>query len=191
MPHSGGLWERAVQSLKYHLRRTYGSSVLTIEEFITLLARLEAILNSRPLTELSSDPNDLEVLTPGHFLIGRPFTALPEPLLDLDRPSLLRRWQLVGALTQRIWARWSLEYLHSLQTREKWLNRTKNLRLGDLVLIHDPHAPPMAWKIGRIIKVYPGDDEQVRVADVKTPTGQLTRPALKLYPLPSITTTEK
>ncbi|GFU47148.1 uncharacterized protein TNCV_5071451 [Trichonephila clavipes] len=53
-----------------------GNSNLTLEEFITLFAEIEAVLNSRPLSPLSSD---FETLTPGHFLIGRPVTTIVEP----------------------------------------------------------------------------------------------------------------
>jgi hypothetical protein len=44
----------------------------------TLLIRIEACLNSRPITPISSDPNDLQPLTPGHFLIGEPLNCFPE-----------------------------------------------------------------------------------------------------------------
>ncbi|XP_072934833.1 uncharacterized protein [Epargyreus clarus] len=37
-PSAGGLWEAAVKSLKYHLRRVIGEQKLTYEEFSTLLA---------------------------------------------------------------------------------------------------------------------------------------------------------
>ncbi|XP_025155716.1 uncharacterized protein LOC112588803 [Harpegnathos saltator] len=70
-PHFGGLWEAGVRSVKHHLRRVIGEQALTFEEFATLLARIEACLNSRPLCPLTDDPQDLEALTPGHFLIGR------------------------------------------------------------------------------------------------------------------------
>jgi len=55
-PHFGGLWEAAVKSMKYHLRRTLGSHVATYEELCTLLAEIEVCLNSRPLCALSDDP---------------------------------------------------------------------------------------------------------------------------------------
>jgi len=69
-PYFGGLWEAGIKSLKYHLKRIAGNVILTFEELYTLLTQIEALLNSRPLTPMSSDPNDLTPLTPAHFLIG-------------------------------------------------------------------------------------------------------------------------
>lgn len=76
-PHFGGLWEAAVRSTKRLLVRVIGTHVLTFEEFTTVLTRIEAVLNSRPLTPASTDPRDLECITPGHFLIGQPLIAVP------------------------------------------------------------------------------------------------------------------
>ncbi|XP_050315579.1 uncharacterized protein LOC126750114 [Anthonomus grandis grandis] len=58
--HFGGLWEAGVKSVKAHLARVIGQQVLSFEEMSTVLAQCEAILNSRPLCEMSSNPNDLE-----------------------------------------------------------------------------------------------------------------------------------
>ena len=41
--------------MKFHLRRTLGQATLTFEELVPLLARIEAILNSRPLVQADSD----------------------------------------------------------------------------------------------------------------------------------------
>jgi len=43
-----------------------------------VLYREESVLNSRPLPPFSNDPNDLDCLSPSHFLIGRPFCAALE-----------------------------------------------------------------------------------------------------------------
>ncbi|XP_014211623.1 uncharacterized protein LOC106641644 [Copidosoma floridanum] len=78
-PHFVGLWEAAVKSVKGHLRRVMGSRHLTYEEFSTVLVGIEMVLNGRPLTPLSGDPSDLEVLTPGHFLVGAPLDSIIQP----------------------------------------------------------------------------------------------------------------
>ncbi len=99
-PHFGGLWEAGVKSMKYHLRRVVGDVVLNFEEVTTLLAQIEACLNSRPLTQLSSDPNDLLPLTPGHFLVGRALSVIPVPDFSNVLENRLSRWHLLQKLTQ-------------------------------------------------------------------------------------------
>ena len=93
--HFGGKWEAAVKSVKFHLKRTIGDTLLTFEELSTLLSQSEAVLNSRPLEPLSEDPDDLTALTPGHFLIGEAQTTVPEPSLDDGNLSRLSRWELI------------------------------------------------------------------------------------------------
>lgn len=183
-PHLGGIWEAVVKSFKFHLKRTYGLNVLTQEEFNTLIARIEAVLNSRPLTALSSDHRDLLALTPGHFLIGRPLVALPNKQYDPDDPPILRRWHLAELLAQQFWRRWHIEYLHTLLPRGKWWEKEESLKEGQLVVLHDPSTPPLRWKLGRVIELHPGRDGQTRVVDVRTACGTLRRPVVKLFPLP-------
>lgn len=183
-PHQGGLWESAVKSAKHHLKSTIGLTVLYLEEFQTLCCQVESMLNSRPLTPLSADPNDLQPLTPGHFLIGRPLTAIPERTYPETEIRRLRRWQLVEALFQSIWQRWRTEYIQTLQPRGKWTQDHPPLTIGTLVLIQDPDLPPLAWKMGRVTEVHPGPDNRVRVATVFTGQKELTRPVHKLFPLP-------
>ncbi|XP_029155687.1 uncharacterized protein LOC114928600 [Nylanderia fulva] len=90
-PHFGGLWEAGVKSVKHHLRRIVSSHALTFEEFTTVLCKIEAILNSRPLSPLNDTPDDYEFLTPGHLLIGTAITTNPEPsVLQLNENRLSR-----------------------------------------------------------------------------------------------------
>ena len=77
-PYFGGIWEAAVKSLKFHLKRVTANVKLTFEECYTILTQIEACLNSRPLVANSCDDDGIEMLTPGHFLIGRSVEALPD-----------------------------------------------------------------------------------------------------------------
>jgi hypothetical protein len=90
--HFGGLWEAAVKSMKYHLRRTLDSHIVTYEELSTLLAEIGACLNSRPLYALSSDPFNPKYLSLGHFLIGEPLTQLPSADYTNIKCNRLSRW---------------------------------------------------------------------------------------------------
>jgi len=79
-PHFGGLWEAAVNAAKFNFYRVVGPTILTFDELRTLVYEISAILNSRPLCPISEDPNNLEVLTPAHFLKGSSFNSFPERL---------------------------------------------------------------------------------------------------------------
>uniref|UniRef100_A0A2S2PC00 Uncharacterized protein n=1 Tax=Schizaphis graminum TaxID=13262 RepID=A0A2S2PC00_SCHGA len=184
-PHFGGIWEAAVKSMKRLLVRVVGVHTLTYEELNTVICRIESVLNSRPLTPLSSDPGDLESLTPGHFLIGQPLLCVPEPNVLDTSGRLTSRWKLLHQCHQAFWKRWSSEYLNSLQLRSKWTYADTQLRVGDMVLIKDNVTTPLGWRLGRVIELLPGPDKVVRVVKLMTGLGALIRPVVKLVRLPT------
>lgn len=183
-PHFGGLWEAAVKSVKHHLRRVIGSTMLNFEELSTLLAEIEACLNSRPLCPLSDDFQDLEALTPAHFLIGEPTLNVSERDYQTTPLNRLDRWQLVQRLNQHFWSRWHVEYLSSLQPRTKWMKEQTNICVGALVLIKDERLPPSKWLLARVTETHPGDDGKVRAVTLKYNTGVTRRTIAKICPLP-------
>ncbi|KAL4096396.1 hypothetical protein QTP88_021358 [Uroleucon formosanum] len=159
-PHFGGLWEAAIKSMKSHLFKTVGNVSHTFEELYSILVRVEAILNSRPITSLSTDPSDLTALTPGHFLT-------------------------VTQFTQQLWQRWRRDYLSQLQTRGKWATSTgPEIEVNSVVLLRDDNRPPLQWRIGRVTDVQPGADGVIRVATVRTVDGSFKRAVRQLCPLP-------
>jgi len=91
--------------------------LLTFEEMNTLLCRIEAVLNSRPISPMSDDPSDLNALTPGHFLTGECLTLPAEPDSTGIPLNRVKRWQLVKLQAQTFWKRWSSEYLPQLHKR--------------------------------------------------------------------------
>ncbi|GFV64367.1 uncharacterized protein TNCV_2502851 [Trichonephila clavipes] len=100
-------------------KRAIGNLHFTFEEFETIMIQVEGLLNSRPLTLLSSDADNFDVFTPGHFLIGRPITSIPEPhLIDVNE-NRLSRWEKITKVVQRTWKKWKSDYLNTLQARSK------------------------------------------------------------------------
>lgn len=186
-PHFNGLAESAVKAVKHHLKRVVSFAHLTYEEMNALLIQIEAILNSRPLTPISSDPSDLEALTPSHFLIGRALTLLPSPqttVTDYAKICTLSRYMRIQVLKAHFWNRFYKEYISELQTRHKWKQTNGQLQIGEMVLIKDDRLPPSRWLLGRVTTLYPGSDGITRVADVRTATGTLRRAFNRLCPLP-------
>lgn len=89
--HFSGIWKAGINNIKFQVKHVIGARVLTFEEFHTLITRIEGILNSRPITLLSSDSHDLCTLIPGDFLIKQPFQAIPEPdIIDIRVKQLTR-----------------------------------------------------------------------------------------------------
>ncbi|XP_022837371.1 uncharacterized protein LOC111364652 isoform X2 [Spodoptera litura] len=182
-PHFGGIWEAAVKSTKHLLRRVMSLTHLTYEELSTCLVQIEAILNSRPLTPLSSDPSDLSYLSPSHFLIGRPLTSVPRPLLTDANIQRLQRFDRVEKLRQHFWKRFCNEYVSLLQQKTKWQTAGQDLKTGTMVLVRDANLPPLLWLLGRVVAVKTGSDGHCRVADVRTRKGIITRAYNNICPL--------
>ena len=110
---------------------------------------------------------------------------MPEPNTIDFGGSLHKRWQMVSAMRLHFWNRWRIEYLTTLQKRNKWYRATPNLQVGDVVIIHDNLTPPTKWKLGRVLQCHPGEDGRVRVVRLRTKDGELVRPIVKLSLLPT------
>ncbi|XP_043287492.1 uncharacterized protein [Venturia canescens] len=183
-PNFGGVWEAAVKSFKRHLKRIVGDQLFTFEQLNTFITEVEAIMNSRPLTPISNDPNDPLVLTPGHFLIGNSLTSLPEVDLCALKRNDLSSWKLIQKVRQDFWRRWHKEYLTNLTVRHKWTHGTHEIKEGSLVLINEDNVPPLRWPMGQVIETFPGADGVIRVVRLRTPKGTFIRNTRRLSPLP-------
>ncbi|GFW02577.1 integrase catalytic domain-containing protein [Trichonephila clavipes] len=159
----------------------------------TIVCQIEACINSRPLYPLSTDPKDLQVLTPGHFLIGCPLLELPDHSLTNQSLSIHSRWSLLMKLKRMFWSRWQLSYLNTLHSRTKWMQGQKDLTVGSLVLIKNPASFSTRWTPGRIMATHPGADGICRVVTIQTSSGVMTRPVsqVAVLPLPPSTTSSR
>ena len=181
-PHFGGLWEAAVKSMKTHLRRVITPDVkLTFEEMTTVIVQIEACLNSRPLIPVNF-VNDCvtDILTPGHFLVGQSLTTLPDNPSSSISLTLKHRWHLCQNLTHHFWRRWSTDYLTTLNKFYKWSHPTRNVSVGDIVILRDEATFPTKWPIAKVVEIHRGNDNLVRVVTLKTAKGIYKRPIHKI-----------
>lgn len=179
-PHMGGCWERMVRSFKDALKVLLRGRTTKFEVLATLMCEAENIVNSRPLTYVSSNPEDPESITPNHFLIGSSSANKAPGNFSEDKIDISKRWRYSQKLADLFWNRWVKEYLPTLTKRTKWFQEKIPLKIGEIVVIMDNQLPRNNWPLGKIEAVYPGKDGQVRVVDVKTKTGVYRRPVTKL-----------
>ena len=178
--HTGGVWERLIRSVREVLLAVMPKDTLTDDELHTLLLEIEAIVNSRPLTELPLEVGQKLPLTPNHLLRINSDLA-PSPLGTEDTNCYSRqRFRVVQHVADNFWKRWIVEYPKTLLTRSKWFVSRRNLSPGDIVLIVDSSLPRGRWPLGRITKVFPDSQQLVRTVLVKTESGVIRRPSCKI-----------
>ncbi|XP_030843562.1 uncharacterized protein LOC115924830 [Strongylocentrotus purpuratus] len=182
--HQGGVWERQIRTVRKILcavmREQYLKSYQNEEQLHTFMCEVEAVINSRPLTRCSDNPNDLDVISPNSLLTMKGSTTLPPGIFDNKDIYAKKRWKQMQYLADLFWKRWVREYLPSLQRRQKWLQPSRNLQVGDIVLVIDETAHRCSWSMARVQEVMPDNKGFVRRAKVKTATTSLVRPVTKL-----------
>ncbi|KAJ0181817.1 hypothetical protein K1T71_002539 [Dendrolimus kikuchii] len=183
-PNFGGLWEAGVKSTKGHLKKVVGDTTLTFEELTTVLAQIEACLNSRPIARSGTDSDDAYPLTPGHFLVGEPLVLIPDANYEYANITSLKRWQLTQRMVQEFWRRWSREYLTQFLQRNKWKERTSEPEIGDIVLVKEDNLPPARWLYGIITDKHSGLDNVTRVVSLRCKDTIIKRPVSKIVKLP-------
>lgn len=96
---------------------------ITLEVLCTLLVDVLAIVNSRPLTSVSTDPDSPFVLTHNPLLTQK-FVSndKSESMCNkFNRKDMIKsKWKRVQGLANQFWKRWQSEYLNLLQVCRKW-----------------------------------------------------------------------
>ncbi len=179
-PHHCGAWERLVRSAKQALRFVLNQQTLTDEIFITTLKLAESLLNSRPLTYISTDPEDPEPLTPNHILLGRANPFIPPDIIGTNDLSSRKRWRVSQAIAQHFWRRWMSELLPTLIQRSKWFQPQRNLKENDVVIFIKKNNPMGKWPLALVLKVYPDPDGTVRSVLIRTGGTELHRSSVDL-----------
>ena len=194
-PWYGGFWERLIGLTKTSLKKILGRRFVSMETLQTIVTEIEAVLNDRPLTHVSSNLHDLEPLTASHLLYGRKMTSLPYPehytdddvtVVQSDQTTLTHRSRTQANIISQFWKRWRSEYLTALREYHKTTgSREERIRVRDVVQIHD-EGPRSRWSLAVVEELITGNDGSVRAAKMKTKQGFTTRPIVKLYPIETV-----
>ncbi|XP_054745753.1 uncharacterized protein LOC129250135 [Anastrepha obliqua] len=158
-PHMGGSWERMIRSTKSILMDILPDFGMREEVLRAVLADIENILNSRPLTYVPLDSAEDEALTPNHFLTGHS-SAIRELTDNTNSGSALRQnFKISSQLADQFWRRWVKEYLPCLTRRAKWYQPPANpIKLNDVVVIVDENSKRNSWPKGVVIDMNFGKD---------------------------------
>lgn len=177
-PHMNGAVERMVKSVKTAFNTMMDElnkkhQRLTEEAFKSLIMEVVGIVNSRPLTHVSSELEDDLPLTPNHFLMR---TTEMLPLGEFSKINLKNQWKNVQYLANVYWQKWCNTYLPTISTRSKWIERVEPLKVGDLVVTMDQEDRGV-WRRGKIEKVISSKDGQARSYEIKVINRQLNKNA--------------
>ena len=196
-PWWGGMFERLIRSAKRCLKKTVGRACLTYDELLTIATDVEGVLNSRPLTYVSTDDQE-EPLTPSHLMMGYRVMSLPDvsfqddPNYNETPDNLNRRMKHLIRTSKKFWSRWRREYLSELREAHRSCRRNKGVKEpvkeGAVVIVYEQGSPRGLWRIGRIEGVIKGHDGGARAAHVRVQSRSgrpiiLKRPIQHLYPL--------
>ena len=191
-PWYGGFWERLIGLTKQAVKKTLGRTFVTLPELETIVVEVEAMLNNRPLTYVSSDLTDPEALTPAHLIYGRRIQSVPHTLEDteeimdppyMDDQRMRNKVNTHSHIIQQFWSRWRKEYLTALREFHRSTGHNEQvINKGDVVMVHD-NTSRMQWKLAVVEELIRGNDGFVRAAHIRTDNYRTTRPIVKLYPL--------
>jgi hypothetical protein len=176
----GGIWERMVRSVKEGMKALDDGRTLTDEVLLTVLAEAADMINARPLTNVPQESAEEESITPNHFLRG--MVTIADMRVDgtvSSAEALRDACKRSQYLADRMWERWSKEYLPTINKRTKWFEDQKPLEVNDLVFIVDGKNRK-GWTRGIVEQVFQGSDGRIRQANVRTAGGVYRRAVANL-----------
>ncbi len=185
--HQGGVFERQIRSVRkiFRVRQVQSlqnkftriladKSPITLEDedLLTLVAEAQVIVNSRPITPSSDDPNDFAAISPLTLLTG---CITPEAPLSTfcSKDEIRKSWKRTQSLADKFWKLWIDDYVPSLQKAQKWHEPVRNLVPGDLVLLRSDEVPPRRmYPLAIVERVDKNSDGFVRRALVRLADGR-------------------
>ena len=178
--HQGGIWESLLCSFKRVLCTILGTRRLTDE---VLHCLVKHNLNSCPLTSVSADRCNLNSITTNHILLGKNSTVVIS-LVGINDFDQRKRHARAQSYANAIWSRCIREYEPTLSRRSKFQTPAEQyIKTGDLVWIVDETNRSGYYPTAQIVELHYGSDSVARSAVLRSSTGSLVRPLVKLVPV--------
>lgn len=146
-----GVHESMTKSAKKAINAILGNADISDEELMTAVIGVEGLINSRPLTYQSANPDDDVPLTPNHFLYGQIGGQFAPSSVDETPFNLRKRWRRIQELVRHFWKRWPREGLSRLSTWKKWNNERRDIKIGDVVRVISPDTSRENWPLGNLL----------------------------------------
>ena len=169
-PHEAGTWERLVKSTKHILLKICRNALLNYVEFQTVLKETQALLNDRPLLQLSSDA--LDVLTPSMLIYSKRLLPYRDNFAQSNikgQDSAKIRWEHCVQVMDHLYAVWRKEYRSSLQQKAKWFTAQPCIKVGDVVVLHEEKVKRGYWSLARVCQIFPSRDGSLRKVEISVP----------------------
>ncbi|XP_064470268.1 uncharacterized protein LOC135385022 [Ornithodoros turicata] len=189
------LTDPLVQDYSSPLRKTLSRNVVDFIEMQTMLAEVEAMMNSRPITFVYNKNSEPTPLTPATMIMERRVLAPPSTesttsrntIHDPSSTEIRETWRRQQHYVNAVWNRRQQEYLSELRSAyHSKGTHDCDVRTGDVVLVKEPNCHRLQWKTALVDKVFTGSDIRVRVCLIRTPgRTTLRRPVQHVYKLES------
>ena len=164
--HQNGVSESLIKSVKRSIKhKVTNGNVLTFSNLQMIFYEIAGILNSLPIgIKSGSDPDIPLPLTPNHLLIGRETTEVPQgPFATTDkRKKAPKLFRFLQTIVSEWWEYWYQCVLPTLVPNYKWLQRHRNVAVGDVCLIRYRSELRSTYRLGRVVEVRKGCDGLVR-----------------------------
>ena len=167
--NTGGVWEpqiRSAHSILVALLKIHETS-LNDESLRTFLAKVEAIVITRPITSESfSDVHSPVPFCPMQLLTMKSRVVIP-PQGEFQKEGIYfrKQWRHVQHLANKFWSRSKKEVYATLQVCHKWNKIVRNFKVGDIVLLRE-ETSRNKWPMGRVIAIQEGNDGFVRRVNI-------------------------
>ena len=138
-----------------------GRANFSLDELLTAVVEIEAVINCWPLSYLSSSDYN-EPLTPSHLVVDQRLLNLPDYLghicnpgdedFEVNTSQLTKQVKHLASVLNHFWKGWRLEYLNVLRESHRYSAKKTPSHLSiskvDVVVVHDDALPCGLWKLG-------------------------------------------